>query len=706
MPSFRTPSQRNKLISLATIWFISAGLGTLVYLTHLLAPVERLALDRKFLLFQREYERNDIALIAIDASSLDRLSRDFHLHWPWPRELYGMMLEFLDSAGSKTVTFDVLLDRPDIDRIDTEGPVSDRRFAETVYNSGNVILAANSIQTPAAVHHSAGNQPTSTDLTGQHPGFPHNLDRHFIPLEDPHPSIPHVTPVNLPIMPLRYAARRLGNAYVPTRHDGVIRSTYLLMPLDVGNSDPTDQIDEKDGTDETDVNNNSTRVLHFPSLPMAAWLAGLEEQPSGVIEFRDSRLHISQREIPLLSDGTYRINWYARGGVHDGTFPYYSFYDVFRSGLAVIQNRPEMAPLQPDLFADRHIVIGASAAGLADIKTTPFSAIEPYPGMEIQATVLANLLDGSFIREMSTTVVLILLWIFLIPVIFGIGTLRHVNSILLALAVPAAIVISGLTVFALYRFVMPTVFFTASSLIGIGTTYVFRYLTEERQKKAMKSAFSQYVQREFVDRIADDPDQLKLGGQQKELTVLFSDMANFTSISETLSPGELSSFLNDYLTDMTRIVFEYGGTVDKFIGDAVMAFWGAPIDQPDHALRACRCALAMQRRLEERADEWKNMGYPPVSIRIGINTGPMIVGNMGSKDRFNYTVLGDAVNLGARLEPLNKQYDTKVIVSEFTRNALPGDPHDTGPKIYLRKLDRITVKGKTHPVTIYELLDG
>ncbi len=668
MKSFQTPNQRKKLISLALIWFLTAGLGTALYLTNFFAPAERLALDRKFLLFQREYEREDITLITIDASSLERFSREFNLHWPWPRELYGIMLEFLDQAGAKTVTFDVLYDRPDIDRIDTEGPVSDRRFAEAIYRYGNVILAANSMYASEPGRSMDENQS--------------EVIRHMVVVTSTHPRIPHVIPANLPIPPLLYATRQLGNAYVPVRDDGVIRSTYLLMPA-AGDFDA---------------------ALHFPSLPMAAWLRSVPDGSNDPIYFENNALCASGKKIPLRPDGTYRINWYSRGGVNDGTFPYYSFFDAFLSGLAASQNRPEHAPLPPELFRDQHILIGASAAGLADIKTTPFSAIEPYPGMEIQATVLANLLDGLFIREISGAVALILSWLVLVPFVFGIGTLRHINSILLACAAPLLIIITGLMLFALFRFVIPTVFFTGTALFGIGATYIFRYLTEERQKKVIKSAFSQYVQKEFVDRIADDPEQLKLGGQQKELTVLFSDMANFTSISETLTPRALSAFLNEYLTDMTRIVFEHGGTLDKFIGDAVMAFWGAPIDQEDHALRACRCALAMQQRLEERADEWQEMGYPPVKIRIGINTGPMIVGNMGSRDRFNYTVLGDAVNLGARLEPLNKQFGTSIIISEFTLEALRMVSEDHNLSLEVRELDRITVKGKTKAVSVFELI--
>lgn len=698
-------AELKKITHLFFIWFFSALLGALIFMTDFFSAAERLALDRKFLLFQRSYDREDVTLITIDASSLDRFSRQFNLHWPWPRELYGMVVSYLKEAGVNTVTFDVLFDRPDIDRLDTEGPVSDRRFAEAIYNSKNVTLAANSV--------------IADSLTQSLPEEFSSLKKFFLSAEGDHSKIPPVVPANAPISLLQYAAGRVGNAYVPTRHDGVIRSTYLMMPV-AG-------LDQKE--------------RYYPSLPFAAYVMSkkkdkdfsfIDEEGDGAlsdgqeneikIRFSGNTLQAFSSDIPLQPDGTYRINWYSRGGVHDGTFPYYSFYDVFRSALAHMHNRPEMAPLDVSVFKGQNIVIGASAAGLADIKTTPFSAIEPYPGMEIQATVLANLLDAEFLGEMSAFWSVFLIFIFLIPVIYGVGMGRHIYSIIISVTLPLLILATGLFLFGFFRFIMPTVFFTGVALIGIGITYVYRYLTEERQKKMMRSAFSQYVQKEFVDRIADDPEQLKLGGQQKELTVMFTDMANFTSISEKLTPEELSRFLNDYLTDMTHIVFHHGGTLDKFIGDAVMAFWGAPIDQPDHALRACRCALDMQQRLKEHSEAWEQEGYPPVSIRIGINTGPMVVGNMGSKDRFNYTVLGDAVNLGARLEPLNKQYDTQVMISEFTLQSLniclkkpaltlgKNDPFDEkqinndSPDVIVRELDRITVKGKSKPVSVYELL--
>ncbi|MGM0738496.1 MAG: CHASE2 domain-containing protein, partial [Bacteroidota bacterium] len=279
MRSFHAPHKRRKVISLILIWFFSAGLGTVFHLTDVLAPAERLLLDHKFLLFQREYERDDIALIAVDASSLDRFSSEFNLYWPWPREMYGMLLDYLNEAGARTVTFDILFDRPDIDRLDTEGPVSDRRFAESIYSSDNVVLAINSVPATGEDSASGKSMPSGNLLQ--------DIYRHAIPLKNRHPDIPPMRPVNIPITPIQLAARQLGSAYVPTRHDGVIRNTYLLMPA-------------AGGVEEG---------LHIPSLPMAVWLTGTGPPPQKLPDFSNGRLHIHNRSIPLQPDGTYRINW-------------------------------------------------------------------------------------------------------------------------------------------------------------------------------------------------------------------------------------------------------------------------------------------------------------------------------------------------------------------------------------------------------------
>jgi adenylate cyclase len=222
-------------------------------------------------------------------------------------------------------------------------------------------------------------------------------------------------------------------------------------------------------------------------------------------------------------------------------------------------------------------------------------------------------------------------------------------------------------------------------------------VTEGREKLRIKHAFAQYLDDRAVAQILADPSRLRLGGERRELTVLFSDIRGFSALAESLDPQQLSSFLNEYLTPMTDLVLEAGGLLDKYIGDAVMAVWGAPLEQPDHAARACATALAMQRRLAELNTGFRARGLPQIAIGIGVSSGGMSVGNMGSERRFDYTVVGDAVNLGARLEALTKAYDAEILVGERAREL-------AGDRFVFRELDTVRVKGKDRVVRVYELL--
>jgi adenylate cyclase len=238
--------------------------------------------------------------------------------------------------------------------------------------------------------------------------------------------------------------------------------------------------------------------------------------------------------------------------------------------------------------------------------------------------------------------------------------------------------------------------FLSMILIYLGIT-IYHYIQEEREKRRIRGAFQYYLNASVINAILKNPEKLTLGGVKKELSVLFSDIRGFTSIAENLPPQELVNLLNEYLTAMTRKVFQYDGLLDKYIGDAIMAIFGAPLDQPDHARRACLTALEMIDELRKLQIKWKEEGRPEMNIGIGISSGDMVVGNMGSNMRFDYTVMGDMVNLGARLEGANKEYGTNIIISELTYEAVKDD-------LWCRKLDWVRVKGKARPVMIYELL--
>jgi adenylate cyclase len=224
-----------------------------------------------------------------------------------------------------------------------------------------------------------------------------------------------------------------------------------------------------------------------------------------------------------------------------------------------------------------------------------------------------------------------------------------------------------------------------------------KYLFTAREKKFIQNTFSRYVSQEVIDEITANPEKLRLGGQKKELTILFSDVRGFTTISEKLSPEDLVGLLNQYLTAMTDTIMSQGGVIDKYIGDAIMAFWGAPIDEIKHAELACLVSLEMIKKLKEKQPEWQRQYGVEVNIGVGLNTGEVVIGNMGSDKRFDYTVMGDSVNLASRLESLTKQYGIKILVSQFTKEK-------AGGKFVYRFLDKVAVKGKKDAVDIFELV--
>jgi adenylate cyclase len=344
------------------------------------------------------------------------------------------------------------------------------------------------------------------------------------------------------------------------------------------------------------------------------------------------------------------------------------------------------------------VLLGFTAAIYQDLHPTSFQS--GYPGVETHATVIANILDQDFLTRPGEILLFDLLFMFALSLMLGIvlPRTRPVSGALTAILCIAAII--GL---AYYAFIGPKIWLNIiyPSLLVI-TSYVvltsYKYFTEEKHKKEIKMAFQHYVAPAVVDQMLGQIDHLHLGGERKQMTALFSDIRGFTTISERMNPEELVRFLNEYLSAMTQIVLQYEGTVDKYMGDAIMAFYGAPLEQPDHAIRACRTAVDMIARLKELGTEWQTRSLPHMDIGIGINSGEMSVGNMGSEERFDYTIMGDNVNLASRLEGINKQYGTSIVISQFTYQLIQNQPFT------VRELDSVRVKGKLEPVTIYELI--
>jgi adenylate cyclase len=392
-------------------------------------------------------------------------------------------------------------------------------------------------------------------------------------------------------------------------------------------------------------------------------------------------IKIGDINIPTDETGRMLLNYLGPAK----TFPHYSISDIIKGRLS------------PDTFKDKIVIVGATAIGIYDLRVTPYSSV--YPGVEIHATSIDNILHGNFLHRSSGTSLLDVCAIVFFGLLIGIVVprVKAVQGMVLSLLVLTSFVVLNTFIFSRYNLWLNIIYPALTMImIYLGIT-VYRYITEEREKKKIRGAFQYYLTASVINEMLKDPSKLKLGGDKKDLTVLFSDIRGFTTISEKLTPEDLVRLLNEYLTAMTNIVFKYDGLLDKYMGDAIMAVFGAPLDQPDHAVRACRTALDMMEELKILQKKWADEGRPVLDIGIGINSGDMVVGNMGSEMRFDYTVMGDMVNLGSRLEGINKEYGTNIVISEYTYAAVKD-------VLFCRQLDSVKVKGKKLPAMIYELL--
>ncbi len=396
--------------------------------------------------------------------------------------------------------------------------------------------------------------------------------------------------------------------------------------------------------------------------------------------------------IPIDANGAMRINYMGDPSTADPeghqTFTVRSY-----SGYA--GNPPPSDPAkwpQTKKVANGILMVGIFAQGAAeDQKQTPFGMMY---GVEIHANALNTILMGNFLHDEEQWVKALILFAMIMLTSFMVSRLETIWSLLATFLAIIVYFFTVLIIFEMNNYVLTLSAPIAGSLLSFLSVVTYRTMTEEKDKRRIRNMFGKYVSQSVMEEILDNPPEL--GGLDKELTVFFSDIRGFTTLSESLKPQELVNHLNEYLTAMTNVVLEYQGTLDKYVGDEIMCFWGAPLPQPDHALMACACALKQIEALNRMNAKW------PVerrlSIGIGLNSGIMTVGNMGSLDRMSYTLTGDNVNLGARLEGTNKQYSTTIIISESTYEHVKD-------KVIARELDNIRVKGKNKPVLIYELVD-
>ncbi len=432
---------------------------------------------------------------------------------------------------------------------------------------------------------------------------------------------------------------------------------------------------------------------YFPSLALQTLrqYEGIPDQEIAAYISPDGmdRIHFGSHELHPQHDGTALINYV---GPYD-SYPHYSMAEVLNGKVPA------------STFRDKIVLVGAAALGMGDTPIIPFKkAGVTYMGMEVHANILDNLLHSSephrtFLvrgfREEMVDIAFILVFGAVLGVWFG--RCRPVTATITVVAVLAGF--SAFLYFSFvywgrwYSFVVPA----TTLVISYVSASSFRVIFEEREKRKIRKTFSQYLSPSVIALIEKNPEKyIRSGGEVQDLSVMFSDICGFTSISERLSPDDLVRLLNEYFDSMTKVLYRHEGTLDKYIGDAIMAFWGSPYPQEDHAYHACCCALEMTSRLAELNQQWSGRGMDTIEIGIGLNSGPANVGNMGSEQRLSWTAMGDNVNLASRLEGMTRQYRIPIIISESTHAQVKD-------RFVTREIDQIRVKGKKHPVTIYQL---
>lgn len=586
----------------------------------------------------------DVVLVAIDNDSIRRMEPVVG-RWPWPRLVHATVIDFLAAAGAKVIGYDILFAERDLRKFnvgETEwtGDESDAALVESTKKAGNVVHIA---------------EVSSPELIDPSKAVAVNLDAPALNANVPDIGCveprPQITP---PFPALAQAARAIGHSMFILDSGGSVRRAL-----------PVAQIGDR-------------KIAAFS---LATTLAAGVATP----------LHPS---IDYAGNCTVMIPW--RGPAINGngqtTFTSYSFYDIFYAQQQLLEG--EKPAIDPALFKDRIVVVGATAEGIKDIFTTPFSSGE-ISGPEVHA----NLIDA-FIGQRSITpappYVTVLLVVAAALVVGVAGGLLNAWWTSAVVAITAIIFIWQ-SVFWFARGVWIPVTGPALTLIfAFVGDLAWKYFVEGREKRQVKKLFSRYVSKDVYDQLVANPSLAALGGARRHMTVLFSDIRGFTTMSEKGTPEDVVSQLNELFTRMVRVVFDNRGTVDKFVGDMIMALYGAPLDDEEHAEHAVQTALAMITTLQQMNREWAAAGRPQLDIGIGVNTGDMIAGNVGSESIMSYTVIGDAVNLGARLESLNKEYGTRIIISDATRERLKGR-YDIHP------LGDVVVKGKSQPVAIFEV---
>ncbi len=614
----------------------------------------------------------DIVLVEFNDTTIRDLA-PYLGRWPWPRAVYASFIDYLSRAPAKVIAVDFAFLEPDgtlgakIGDTTITAKESDAALVDSVRQSRSVVLVADAVYR-GTVEHDQVTAPA--DWRSRSPKFQLG------------PAIEERPMIVPPFQELTNAAAALGHNHVASDPDGGARRMAPFI---------------RSGDN------------YMASLGVSAALMALAVRPEEVTLSSESGIRVRDRTIPLVpvtvrdaydarrtqQQLTMMINYRAPALVN-GNRPYASYEarHLFKSQEQLIEG--QKPDVDPSVFKDKIVFLGLTVSGLVDVFQSPFGSQGKMPGIQLHASITDSILSNRFIRQASDRsrilstlggAVLVGLMAALLPFIgAAAGTL---------------LAVSGFTLFSVRAFdnglwlnmAQPLGAMTVA-LFG-GTAY--QYFVEGAEKRVVKKLFGRYVSKDVYQQLISHPELGELGGKRRDMTVLFSDIRGFTAITEKGDPEELVAQLNDYFSRMVAIVFRHQGTIDKFVGDMVMALFGAPLDDPAHAEHAAAAAVEMVRELGELNRKWVDEGRARLDIGIGINSGDMIAGNIGSSSIMSYTVIGDNVNLGSRLESLNKDYRTRIIISDATRARLSG-------MFDVRPLGDVVVKGKTRPVAIFEIV--
>ncbi len=553
---------------------------------------------------------NDIAIVVIDEQSLAEYGR-----WPWSRKVMADLLNKITAGKPKVIGIDIMFS-------ERETEEADQALAEAIRKGKRVVLAT------AFMMPETKSKAKKTAAAVAPPDF--LWDSAFMEVK----TIPGIAwkdwavKADKVLPPLEEFARAatLGHVTSPNDQDGILRWEILSVSL---------------GDD------------NYPSLALQVARLAAHIPPQEVVLYGGSGIKFGERMIATDLSGRVLINYMGR----EQSYNYLSAADLLSGKIP------------PQQLQGKIVLVGTSALATYDQKATPFSA--DMPGVEKNATVVQNILENNFIRKSPGIFELVIILVTGILLTVALPRLNATRGVLLASSLIVAYLVVACWLLVLQGLWLNLVLPAGNMAILFTTATISRLRTEEKRAKEIRAMFSSYVSPKIVEQLINNPDRFRLGGERRNVTVLFSDMIGFTTLSEKLAPEEVVNMLNEYYKEMAEIIFHWDGTLDKFVGDEIMAIWGAPTDQPNHAELAVRCALHMSDRLTQMQDQWRSQGRDIVDCGIGINTGDCLIGNIGLPGKkMDYTAIGNHVNIAARVEKQTREYGTRILITGETFDAI------------------------------------